>query len=158
MKRTNRAGIVILVLLALQYVSLFFVYGEDIDVIPLLGLAAATAGAAFRQTSGRGTREFAVFALIWWLVTILLTGDTYAAWGSRLLSGLLGGGVLLGLAFLLQVLAKKYWKRHEQEGVFFFGDRLHPARSSGLLFRDCRRHSGIFHRTACGSDRRKYPA
>lgn len=119
MKRTNRAGIVILVLLALQYVSLFFVYGEDIDVIPLLGLAAATAGAAFRQTSGRGTREFAVFALIWWLVTILLTGDTYAAWGSRLLSGLLGGGVLLGLAFLLQVLAKKYWKRHEQEGVFF---------------------------------------
>ncbi|MDD6790417.1 MAG: hypothetical protein PUE04_09975 [Lachnospira sp.] len=119
MKHNRRGRILIAVLLAAQYVSLYLVYGEDLCDVPLLGLAAATAGAALRQASGKGAGEFAAFALIWWLVTILLTGDTYEAWGRKLLSGLLGGGVLLAGAFLLRMIAARYWKRHNQEGELF---------------------------------------
>jgi hypothetical protein len=119
MKHRRRTAVLTGICLVLEYVSLFFAYGEDLRVVPLMGLSAAAAGAAARQAAGKSARDFSVFAIIWWLVTILLTGDTFAAWGKQLLSGFLGGGVLFVCAFFLRILAGKYWKRHEQKGTFF---------------------------------------
>ncbi|MGI5989150.1 MAG: hypothetical protein ACOX78_02635 [Lachnospiraceae bacterium] len=98
-------------LLAAEYASIFLVFGEDLAEVPVLGLAAGTAGAALKQSKGESAWEFSAFAMVWWLLTILLTGDTWSAWGKQLASGAIGGAVLLAIVFLLRFAAGRYEKK-----------------------------------------------
>lgn len=117
-KRKHRI-ILACVLLAAEYASLFLVYGVNLSVIPVLGLAAGTAGAALRQSEGKSAREFAAFAIVWWIVTILLKGDTWSAWGRSLASGAIGGAILLAVAFLLRLITDRYGKQKGAESGLF---------------------------------------
>lgn len=118
-KVSRRRKLLFAVLFAAEVGSLFFVYGLDMRVVPFLGMASFLAGACFKEQAGGGPKEFAFAALLWWAASVLLTGDTMKEWGMSWAAGLIGGAVLGAAALLISFLAKRYWKRHKQTGVFF---------------------------------------